>query len=120
MQCFRFLLKILNTPRPRCLLEVFNPAYVILDWLIVFAHGSLLFALDCSGGAERLAVDAAVELSSLGHHVHIFTAHHDKKRCFEETIDGDSPLLLSYLDVWEPVVKLSNSVYVGLQITVFQ
>jgi len=60
----------------------------------MFAHGSL-FALHCSGGAERLAVDAAVELAALGHHVHIFTAHHDKKRCFEETIDGAFPLLLS-------------------------
>lgn len=44
------------------------------------------------GGAERLAVDAAVELSALGHHVHIFTAHHDRKRCFEETIDGSFPV----------------------------
>ncbi|KAK8647813.1 hypothetical protein V6N13_121540 [Hibiscus sabdariffa] len=37
------------------------------------------------GGAERLIVDAAVELSSHGHNVHIFTAHHDKNQCFEET-----------------------------------
>lgn len=49
-----------------------------------------------AGGAERLAVDAAVELSALGHHVHIFTAHHDKKRCFEETIDG---AVLLFLDL---------------------
>ncbi|KAH7512679.1 hypothetical protein FEM48_Zijuj12G0116400 [Ziziphus jujuba var. spinosa] len=35
------------------------------------------------GGAERLIVDAAVELASHGHKVHIFTSHHDKKRCFE-------------------------------------
>ncbi|XP_059300700.1 uncharacterized protein LOC132052961 [Lycium ferocissimum] len=40
------------------------------------------------GGAERLIVDAAMELSSLGHKVHIFTAHHDKNRCFEETLSG--------------------------------
>lgn len=38
------------------------------------------------GGAERLIVDAAVELSSHGHNVHIFTAHHDRTRCFEETL----------------------------------
>ncbi|KAG0619413.1 hypothetical protein M758_4G138000 [Ceratodon purpureus] len=44
------------------------------------------------GGAERLAVDAAVELAALGHDVHIFTAHHDRKRCFEETIDGTFPV----------------------------
>ncbi|XP_019249463.1 PREDICTED: alpha-1,3/1,6-mannosyltransferase ALG2-like [Nicotiana attenuata] len=40
------------------------------------------------GGAERLVVDAAMELASLGHKVHIFTAHHDKNRCFEETLSG--------------------------------
>ncbi|CAM8992243.1 unnamed protein product [Rhodiola kirilowii] len=40
------------------------------------------------GGAERLVVDAAMELASLGHDVHIFTAHHDKNRCFEETLSG--------------------------------
>ncbi|KAK1262271.1 hypothetical protein QJS04_geneDACA008726 [Acorus gramineus] len=40
------------------------------------------------GGAERLIVDAAVELSNHGHDVHVFTAHHDMNRCFEETISG--------------------------------
>lgn len=44
------------------------------------------------GGAERLIVDAAVELASHGHKVHIFTAHHDKKRCFEETLSGTFPV----------------------------
>ncbi|KAK8647793.1 hypothetical protein V6N13_121520 [Hibiscus sabdariffa] len=44
------------------------------------------------GGAERLIVDAAVELSSHGHNVHIFTAHHDKNRCFEETSSGIFPV----------------------------
>ncbi|OIW11587.1 hypothetical protein TanjilG_15281 [Lupinus angustifolius] len=44
------------------------------------------------GGAERLIVDAAVELASHGHKVHIFTAHHDKNRCFEETIAGTFPV----------------------------
>lgn len=33
-------------------------------------------------------MDAALELCAQGHDVHVFTAHHDKKRCFEETIDG--------------------------------
>lgn len=41
------------------------------------------------GGAERLIVDAAVELASVGHNVHIFTAHHDQNRCFEETRAGN-------------------------------
>ncbi|XP_024021660.1 alpha-1,3/1,6-mannosyltransferase ALG2 [Morus notabilis] len=44
------------------------------------------------GGAERLIVDAAVELSSHGHKVHVFTAHHDKNRCFEETVSGTFPV----------------------------
>ncbi|KAM7278690.1 hypothetical protein ACFE04_005824 [Oxalis oulophora] len=44
------------------------------------------------GGAERLIVDAAVELSSHGHNVRIFTAHHDKNRCFEETLTGTFPV----------------------------
>ncbi|CAL5405952.1 unnamed protein product [Camellia sinensis] len=43
-------------------------------------------------GAERLIVDAAVELASHGHNVHIFTAHHDKTRCFEETLAGTFPV----------------------------
>ncbi|KAL1821501.1 uncharacterized protein LOC108219428 [Daucus carota subsp. sativus] len=44
------------------------------------------------GGAERLIVDAAVQLASHGHNVHIFTAHHDKSRCFEETLTGTFPV----------------------------
>lgn len=44
------------------------------------------------GGAERLIVDAAVELVNQGHDVHIFTSHHDKTRCFEETITGAFPV----------------------------
>ncbi|GAV56939.1 LOW QUALITY PROTEIN: Glycos_transf_1 domain-containing protein/Glyco_trans_4_4 domain-containing protein [Cephalotus follicularis] len=40
------------------------------------------------GGAERLIVDAAVELVSHGHNVHVFASHHDKNRCFEETLAG--------------------------------
>ncbi|KAM1169131.1 hypothetical protein ACFX19_031492 [Malus domestica] len=40
------------------------------------------------GGAERLIVDAAVELASHGHKVHVFTSHDAKNRCFEETVSG--------------------------------
>lgn len=47
---------------------------------------------DCLGGAERLIVDAAVELASHGHNVHIFTSHHDRNRCFEETLSGNKNL----------------------------
>lgn len=46
------------------------------------------------GGAERLIVDAAVELASPGHNVHVLTAHHDKNRCLEETVAGG--FLLSF------------------------
>lgn len=42
-------------------------------------HPSLL------GGAERLVVDAAKVLQQRGHEVIIYTSHHDKKHCFEET-----------------------------------
>ncbi|KAJ4815356.1 hypothetical protein LUZ62_027922 [Rhynchospora pubera] len=44
------------------------------------------------GGAERLIVDAACELVSHGHDVRVFTAHHDKNRCFEETVSGLFPV----------------------------
>jgi len=40
------------------------------------------------GGAERLIVDAALELQQRGHRVTIFTASHDRSRAFEETCDG--------------------------------
>lgn len=44
-------------------------------------------------------MDAAVELASHGHKVHVFTSYHDKNRCFEETISGVcfSPLQFSSL-----------------------
>jgi alpha-1,3/alpha-1,6-mannosyltransferase len=40
-------------------------------------------------------VDAALELSKQGHDVHLFTAHHDPNRCFEETVDGESKISVS-------------------------
>ena len=40
------------------------------------------------GGAERLIVDAALELQRRGHRVTIFTGSHDPTRAFEETRDG--------------------------------
>ena len=50
---------------------------------IAFVHPDLGL-----GGAERLIVDAAVGLQSKNNSVHVFTAHHDPNRAFEETIDG--------------------------------
>jgi len=40
------------------------------------------------GGAERLIVDAAVELVARGHAADIYTPHHDRRRCFHETTSG--------------------------------
>jgi alpha-1,3/alpha-1,6-mannosyltransferase len=40
------------------------------------------------GGAERLVVDAGVELVKAGHTVHMYTAYYDPSRCFEETKSG--------------------------------
>lgn len=40
------------------------------------------------GGAERLVVDAALGLQQKGHHVDIWTSHHDPSHCFQETKDG--------------------------------
>jgi len=40
------------------------------------------------GGAERLIVDAAVELAGRGHGADIYTPHHDRRRCFHETTSG--------------------------------
>ncbi len=50
---------------------------------IVFVHPDLGI-----GGAERLVIDAAVGLQSLGHKVTILTAHCDPNHCFEEARDG--------------------------------
>jgi hypothetical protein len=40
------------------------------------------------GGAERLVVDAAVELAQQGHTVDMYTAYYDPERCFDETRSG--------------------------------
>ncbi|KAJ8543006.1 hypothetical protein K7X08_005529 [Anisodus acutangulus] len=52
-------------------------------------------------------MDAAVELASLGHKVHIFTVHHDKSRCFEEILSGN--ILADQVSVVVPVMKLKKS-----------
>jgi alpha-1,3/alpha-1,6-mannosyltransferase len=50
---------------------------------IVFVHPDLGI-----GGAERLVIDAAVGLQTLGHTVTIFTSYRDRAHCFEEARDG--------------------------------
>ncbi|KAI9193184.1 uncharacterized protein BJ171DRAFT_304047 [Polychytrium aggregatum] len=52
------------------------------------------------GGAERLIVDAAAGLRKKGHHVRIYTSHHDPRHCFEETRDGT--LDVQVLGDWMP------------------
>ncbi|KAJ8455621.1 hypothetical protein OPV22_006277 [Ensete ventricosum] len=62
------------------------------------------------GGAERLIVDAAVQLASHGHSVHLFTSHHDKNRCFEETVAGPfSVKVYDQVSVVIPLLKLKRS-----------
>ncbi|KAK4387142.1 Alpha-1,3/1,6-mannosyltransferase ALG2 [Sesamum angolense] len=61
------------------------------------------------GGAERLIVDAAVELSSNGHNVHIFTSHHDKTRFLRRPFLVSFQLqymVLSYLGIFFTVSML--------------
>ena len=50
---------------------------------IVFFHPDLGI-----GGAERLLIDAALGLQSLGHKVAIFTSYRDINHCFDEARDG--------------------------------
>eukprot|EP00803_Ostreobium_quekettii_P006351 evm.model.scf_1870.3 EVM.evm.TU.scf_1870.3 scf_1870:26597-28325(-) len=53
------------------------------------------------GGAERLVVDAALELQARHHAVALYTAHHDPARCFSETVDGSLPPVQVHGD-WLP------------------
>lgn len=64
------------------------------------------------GGAERLIVDAAVELASLGHNVHVLTAHHDKNRCLEETVAGGFFTVIFRICCWLNIQLFSGG-YIG-------
>ncbi|KAG7199575.1 hypothetical protein KM043_014182 [Ampulex compressa] len=44
------------------------------------------------GGAERLAIDAALALKEKGHEVSFVTNHHELENCFPETKDGTIPV----------------------------
>uniref|UniRef100_A0A8C4RA09 Alpha-1,3/1,6-mannosyltransferase ALG2 n=1 Tax=Eptatretus burgeri TaxID=7764 RepID=A0A8C4RA09_EPTBU len=50
---------------------------------VVFVHPDLGI-----GGAERLVVDAALAVQAAGHHVTVWTSHHDPRHAFPETTDG--------------------------------
>lgn len=54
---------------------------------ILFIHPDLGI-----GGAERLAVDAALALQEEGFDVEFITSHHDRNHCFLETKDGTLPV----------------------------
>lgn len=54
---------------------------------VVFLHPDLGI-----GGAERLAVDAALALKEKGHAIHFITTHHDPSHCFVETKNGEIPV----------------------------
>jgi len=58
------------------------------------------------GGAERLIVDACVELSRRGHAVDLYTAHHDPARCFPETLSGQFRVLVR--GAWFPRALLGR------------
>uniref|UniRef100_A0A8D8YA14 Alpha-1,3/1,6-mannosyltransferase ALG2 n=1 Tax=Cacopsylla melanoneura TaxID=428564 RepID=A0A8D8YA14_9HEMI len=58
-----------------------------VDKRIIFIHPDLGI-----GGAERLAVDAALSLQEEGFEVEFITSHHDKNHCFLETKDGTLPV----------------------------
>lgn len=47
------------------------------------------------GGAERLIVDCALALKDCDHSITIFTSHHDKNHCFEETKNGQLNVICS-------------------------
>ncbi|CAN0387622.1 unnamed protein product [Discosporangium mesarthrocarpum] len=55
---------------------------------VIFVHLDLGI-----GGAEMLVVNAAVAAVKAGHEVSIYTAHHDPKRCFQQTTgDGEKAI----------------------------
>lgn len=68
------------------LVNVYSQCFFKILMYVLFV---LFFSEKKVGGAERLIVDAACELVSHGHDVHVLTAHHDKNQCFEETVSGD-------------------------------
>lgn len=47
------------------------------------------------GGAERLVVDMGLALKEVGHRVTMFTSHHDRSHCFDETIDGSLEVVVA-------------------------
>ena len=57
---------------------------------VAFVHPNLGI-----GGAERLVVDAAKSLQQKGHKVVVYTSHHSREHCFEETKSTADKLMVS-------------------------
>lgn len=78
------------------------------------------------GGAERLIVDASKALQDRDNRVDIYTAYHDKKRCFQETRDGT--LNVTSVGTWIPrtifgrfhaLLAYTKMIYIAIYITIF-
>ena len=54
------------------------------------------------GGAERLVVDEATELAARGLRVVVYTAHHDPRRAFAETVAGAGGFEVRVRGRWFP------------------
>jgi len=54
------------------------------------------------GGAERLVIDAALELVAAGHTVHVYTTFHDPEQCIEETRGRAGGFKVSVAGNWFP------------------
>ena len=57
---------------------------------IAFLHPDLGF-----GGAERVIVDAALEMQARGHQVTIYTLHRDLSQCFEDARSGSLKVVVT-------------------------
>lgn len=87
--------------------SLYSDGFTVIDFLtmaeiktkksILFVHPDLGI-----GGAERLVIDAAVGLQSLGHRVAVLTSYRDKKHCFDEAKDGMFPPLDPAMVVNDP------------------
>jgi alpha-1,3/alpha-1,6-mannosyltransferase len=78
------------------------------------------------GGAERLVVDAAIGLQNLKHKVSMFTAHHEKTRCFKETKDGTIDVTVygdfiptSFFGYFHILFAILRMIYCAIMVSLF-